>query len=55
MADFHVSNLAVVNDEKLIGIVMEADLLNAPDESLPIGQLPGHSFQKWRFMPMPIS
>jgi predicted transcriptional regulator len=41
MADFHVSNLAVVNDEKLIGIVMEADLLNAPDESLPIGQLPG--------------
>ena len=39
MADFHVSNLAVVADEKLIGLVAENDLLNVLDESIPLSQL----------------
>jgi len=45
MADFHVSNLAVVADEKLVGLVAENDLLNVLDESIPLAQL-GNGFSK---------
>jgi CBS domain-containing protein len=39
MSDFHVSNLAIVADDKLIGIISENDLLNVVDEATPLSQL----------------
>ena len=39
MSEFHVEHLAVVADDKLAGLIYEADLLNAPDETITIGKL----------------
>jgi acetoin utilization protein AcuB len=39
MADFHVANLPVVTEDKLIGLVSENDLLNVVDEATPLSQL----------------
>jgi acetoin utilization protein AcuB len=39
MADFHVLHLPVVADDKLIGLVSEDNLLNAPDDSFPLSSL----------------
>jgi len=39
MSEFHVEHLAVVADDKLAGLIYEADLLNAPDENVTIAQL----------------
>ncbi|HLK30195.1 MAG TPA: CBS domain-containing protein [Puia sp.] len=39
MSDFHVSNLAVVAEDKLLGIISENDLLNVVDEATTISQL----------------
>jgi acetoin utilization protein AcuB len=39
MGEFHVEHLAVVTDSKLVGLVYEEDLLNAPNESAPIADI----------------
>ncbi len=39
MSDFHVTNLAVVAEDKLIGLISENDLLNAVDEAAMLSQL----------------
>ena len=39
MADFHVSNLPIVADDKLVGMLSESDLLNVVDEATPLSQL----------------
>ncbi len=39
MADFHVANLAVVSEDKLIGLISENDLLNIADETTTLSQL----------------
>lgn len=39
MADFHVSHLAVVAEEKLLGLTTENDLLNVVDERTELSQL----------------
>jgi acetoin utilization protein AcuB len=39
MADLHVMHLPVVAKDKLIGLVSEDDLLNVPNEQLPLSQL----------------
>lgn len=36
MAEFHVEHLAVVTDDKLVGLVYEADLLNITNEGSPL-------------------
>ncbi|HVM87206.1 MAG TPA: CBS domain-containing protein [Puia sp.] len=39
MSDFHVTNLAVVAEDRLIGLVSENDLLNVVDEDATLSQL----------------
>jgi acetoin utilization protein AcuB len=39
MADFHLTNLAVVAEDKLIGLISENDLLNVSDEAMALSQL----------------
>ena len=39
MADFHVTHLPVVVEEKLAGLVSEDDLLNVEDDSIQLSQL----------------
>jgi acetoin utilization protein AcuB len=39
MTDFHVSQLPVVANEKLIGLVCEDDLLNVTDDQLPVSTI----------------
>jgi acetoin utilization protein AcuB len=39
MADFHVDQLPVVAEDKLIGLVNEDDLLNISDDQLPVSTL----------------
>lgn len=39
MTDFHVAHLPVVVEEKLIGLVSEDSLLNAPDDEISISRL----------------
>jgi len=39
MADFHVTNLPIVAEDKFIGIVSESDLLNVADEATPLSQI----------------
>jgi CBS domain-containing protein len=45
MADFHVTHLPVVVEDKLAGLVSEDDLLNVEDDSIKLSQLQG-SFSK---------
>jgi acetoin utilization protein AcuB len=42
MADFHVTHLPVVVEDKLAGLVSEDDLLNVEDENTKIAQLQPH-------------
>ena len=39
MSEFHVEHLAVVADDKFAGLLYEADLLNAPDDTITITKL----------------
>ncbi len=39
MTDFHVAHLPVVAEEKLVGLISEESLLNAPDEDIPLSKL----------------
>lgn len=39
MNDTHISHLALVDDDKYIGLVSEEDLLQAPDDTMEIGEL----------------
>ncbi len=45
MIDFHVSHLPVVDENKLVGLLSEDLLLNAPGDETPISQLQ-HGFSK---------
>jgi predicted transcriptional regulator len=45
MTDFHIAHLPVVAEDKLVGLVSEDSLLNAPDDNIPVSQLQ-HSFSK---------
>jgi CBS domain-containing protein len=45
ITDFHVAHLPVVNENKLIGLLSEDSLLNAPDDNTPLSQLQ-HEFSK---------
>jgi CBS-domain-containing membrane protein len=45
MTDFHIAHLPVVEENKLIGLVSEDSLLNAPDDNTPLSQLQ-HEFSK---------
>jgi acetoin utilization protein AcuB len=39
MADLHVAHLPVVSEGKLVGLISEDSLLNAPDQNTPLFQL----------------
>ena len=39
MADFHLTHLPVVMEEKFTGLISEDDLLNVPDDRAPLSQL----------------
>jgi CBS domain-containing protein len=39
MTDFHIAHLPVVAEDKLVGLVSEDSLLNAPDDDMPVSQL----------------
>jgi CBS domain-containing protein len=39
MTDFHIAHLPVVAHDKLVGLLSEDTLLNAPDDEMPISQL----------------
>ena len=45
MTDFHVAHLAVVSDDRLLGLVSEDTLLNFSDPDVPLSRLE-HSFSK---------
>jgi acetoin utilization protein AcuB len=45
MTDFHIAHLPVVSEDKLVGLVSEDSLLNAPDDEMPLSQLQ-QSFSK---------
>ncbi len=39
MIDFHISHLPVIDDDKLVGLVSEDNLLNAPDTEMPLSAI----------------
>jgi acetoin utilization protein AcuB len=42
MGDLHVMHLPIVKEDKLLGLIAENDLLNAPDETMPLSELDLH-------------